>query len=439
MKRILSLLLLSLMLFSLPGTAFAADNTTKKLYRGDRFYFGSYEQDNNPDNGPEPIEWMVMVVDDNLALLVSRYGLDAVPYQEGYVDVTWENCQLRTWMNDTFLNTAFNEMEQAAILPITLDNSNAYNSCTMWISIKEGADTTDKVYPLSCKQAEEVFGHRKGNNVTKLRDDDHSLCQPTEYAIAQGAKTDENGNGYWWLRSPGVTTFYAAYVSPLNSEGTTHIFAEHICVRPTIIIDTDLALALQESSAGAPAAGTASIPAGRPLAVDESGISVSCDTFAEMLNNLITGQYTDYQEYPFPFTIFSDSDGGLNKDALYYLDCGNGTLFQIVGDKRATKSQDGETAKGHEIPQQFSIWGFLSDDDTDMAAFGMTANCMIFLTDPEDDSFSKSAEIMLDLTNDHFGQFVQHGVIEYKFDYYPDGYDGKPAVFFVLRNANLPD
>lgn len=70
-----------------------------------------------------------------------------------------------------------------------------------------------------------------------------------------------------------------------------------------------------------------------------------------MLNNLITGQYADYQEYPFPFTIFSDSDGGLNKDALYYLDCGNGTLFQIIGDKRATKSQDGETAKGHEIPQ----------------------------------------------------------------------------------------
>ena len=149
-----------------------------------------------------------------------------------------------------------------------------------------------------------------------------------------------------------------------------------------------------------------------------------------MLNNLITGQYADYQEYPFPFTIFSDSDGGLNKDALYYLDCGNGTLFQIVGDKRATKSQDGETAKGHEIPQQISIWGFLSEDDTDMAAFGMAANCMIFLTDPEDDGFSKSADIMLDLTNDHFGQFVQHGAIEYKFDYYPDGYDGKPAVFF---------
>ena len=30
-------------------------------------------------------------------------------------------------------------------------------------------------------------------------------CQATEYAKAQGAYVDENnGNSWWWLRSPGV-------------------------------------------------------------------------------------------------------------------------------------------------------------------------------------------------------------------------------------------
>ena len=44
--------------------------------------FGKYEQDNNPDNGPEEIEWIVLEEHDGNLLLLSRYGLDAVPYSE---------------------------------------------------------------------------------------------------------------------------------------------------------------------------------------------------------------------------------------------------------------------------------------------------------------------------------------------------------------------
>ena len=45
--------------------------------------FGKYEQDNNPDNGPEEIEWIVLEEQDGNLLLLSRYGLDAVPYNDG--------------------------------------------------------------------------------------------------------------------------------------------------------------------------------------------------------------------------------------------------------------------------------------------------------------------------------------------------------------------
>ena len=42
--------------------------------------FGQYEQDNNTGNGPEEIEWIVLDVQDGKSLLLSRYGLDAKPY-----------------------------------------------------------------------------------------------------------------------------------------------------------------------------------------------------------------------------------------------------------------------------------------------------------------------------------------------------------------------
>ena len=39
--------------------------------------FGHYEQDGDPDNGPEPIEWIVLTQFGNHALLLSRDCLDA--------------------------------------------------------------------------------------------------------------------------------------------------------------------------------------------------------------------------------------------------------------------------------------------------------------------------------------------------------------------------
>ena len=39
---------------------------------GDLITFGTYEQDNNPDNGPEPIEWVVLDVKDHKALVISK-------------------------------------------------------------------------------------------------------------------------------------------------------------------------------------------------------------------------------------------------------------------------------------------------------------------------------------------------------------------------------
>ena len=87
--------------------------------------FGHYEQDNNPGNGPEPIEWLVLDIQDGKALLLSKYGLEAKAYNTKFVDITWENCTLRTWLNGEFLAKAFSAEEQSAILLTEVDNSDA--------------------------------------------------------------------------------------------------------------------------------------------------------------------------------------------------------------------------------------------------------------------------------------------------------------------------
>ena len=47
---------------------------------GDIVQFGRYEQDNDLENGPEPIEWRVLEIKDQAALLLSRSILDLKSY-----------------------------------------------------------------------------------------------------------------------------------------------------------------------------------------------------------------------------------------------------------------------------------------------------------------------------------------------------------------------
>ena len=52
------------------------------LTEGEEVEFGRYEQDNVLENGKEAIEWLVVDVQPEKALLVSQYGLDCKPYND---------------------------------------------------------------------------------------------------------------------------------------------------------------------------------------------------------------------------------------------------------------------------------------------------------------------------------------------------------------------
>ncbi len=54
----------------------------------DMIQFGRYEQDGNPSNGPEPIEWYVIGEDEGKILLISARVLDVQPYNTVLQDIT---------------------------------------------------------------------------------------------------------------------------------------------------------------------------------------------------------------------------------------------------------------------------------------------------------------------------------------------------------------
>ena len=117
---------------------------------GDIITFGSYEQDNNLENGAEPIEWQVLDVQDGKALVISKYGLINKAYNTVWTHVTWETCSLRKWLNNEFINEAFGVEEQKMIVTTKLSNPNNSEYGT-----NGGNDTEDKVFLLGIEEGRE--------------------------------------------------------------------------------------------------------------------------------------------------------------------------------------------------------------------------------------------------------------------------------------------
>lgn len=184
MKRLLSVLVF-LMLF-VSSSALASGIPTPEV--GDTVIFGSYEQDNVMENGREPLEWIVLDVQDGKAMLLSKYCIDTVIFYPKRVPMYWGKSDLRTWMNGDFLNEAFTDEEQALILTTTVENLNPHG-------IKGGGeDTLDKVYLLSKPEVLAFFPEQADR-----------VAYPTEYAKSKGCTLDPNtGSCRWWLRTPGA-------------------------------------------------------------------------------------------------------------------------------------------------------------------------------------------------------------------------------------------
>ena len=150
---------------------------------GDIIKFGKYEQDGNMANGKEDIEWQVLKVEADKVLVVSKYALEFRLYHNKDVQVTWESCELRNWLNNSFMNTAFTPEQQKKIPSVTLENKdNRYFN-----NAPGGNSTIDHIFCLSVEEAETYFGPYNSYYDYYLWGNKQALiCSPTQYAINQG-------------------------------------------------------------------------------------------------------------------------------------------------------------------------------------------------------------------------------------------------------------
>ncbi len=202
---------------------------------GDMFGLGSFEQDNNTENGTEPIEWLVVGTDGNSFLVVSAYALEEKCLNDERMEnVKWETCTLRAWLNGDFYENSFTTEEKAHIKTVTLVNDGSPTKSY----ISGGNDTEDKVFILSKSEIETYFS-----------DTTYGICPPTETMIAKGyfSVYPENqmlipyGRAYtqYWVRTPGDNRLYFCWYnsrSDLLSEFGTQVDTQQMCVRPAMWI-----------------------------------------------------------------------------------------------------------------------------------------------------------------------------------------------------------
>lgn len=164
MRKVTSFLLLICIMLSLAVTSFAESDPTA-LKPGDIIALGTYEQDNNAANGPEPIEWQVLDVDGDEAFLVSLHSLDGKKFNETRkVQLSWPESDIRAWLNGDFMGSAFTEDEIAALVTVNTEPD---------------SETKDLVFLLSEEELKQYFPK-----------EEERICEPTEYAYVQQGKRD---------------------------------------------------------------------------------------------------------------------------------------------------------------------------------------------------------------------------------------------------------
>ena len=205
------------------------DSSDNKQPEAEYVVFGAYEQDNNPENGKEEIEWLVLEKENGEMLLISKYILDA-NHVEMYYGI-WEERPLRSWLNNEFYNEVFSEEEKGKIVKTRVENPDNEG---YFVS---GGATEDKVFLLSVNEAKRYFGEDDsvyGNSRLETT--------ATEYAAAQGVtvnmfEDDWKGNSAWDLRSNGYHEGYVAWVTDRGSiSDGGHAQAENCGIRPVIRI-----------------------------------------------------------------------------------------------------------------------------------------------------------------------------------------------------------
>ncbi|MDO5296450.1 MAG: DUF6273 domain-containing protein [bacterium] len=185
--------------------------TWQNAKRGDIIEFGCYPF--AADGAVMPIKWIVLGRSEQGILVLSLYGLDVRRYHDKERDITWQDCDLRRWLNTDFIGKAFSDAERQLIAA-----TEVYNDDNEEFATFGGADTQDYLFVLSLYEFEEFCAGEL-----------FSVAQPTPYARQRMLKYEDSeaeeleAGGWWWLRTPGSEEDFALEVGgygEVGAEGT---------------------------------------------------------------------------------------------------------------------------------------------------------------------------------------------------------------------------
>ena len=187
----------------------------KQVNVGDIVSFGSWPA---RLEGPfMPLSWRVLEVRANGdTLLLCHDIIECRSYHDSKGDITWQNCDLRYWLNAVFFARAFSSDEQALVIPekcVAEDNA--------IFRTEGGGDTEDYVFCLGFEQAKRFF------SVDAMRQ-----AHPTAYAKRAPFTC------WWWLRAPGGHQFSCAAVAENGAIDYNGFHASLDCigVRPAVVV-----------------------------------------------------------------------------------------------------------------------------------------------------------------------------------------------------------
>ena len=238
-------------------------------------WFGNYKQSGSKENGfnVDPIKWRVLQNKDGRLFLLSDQNLDVFPYNKEATHVTWETCDMRSWLNgygasanvggnnytaDSFKGDAFSAAEYASIAVTDVENPD--NTENEGNPIPGGNDTQDKVFLLSMSEADNAGYGFTDNNAR--------ISTNTAY-VADGGKAGSpymatvDSCDFWWLRSPSSWgSDAAAFVQGdglLSSRGNLANW-ESGTARPALNIDLGKVLFTSAAKGGKQGDGLTAVP-----------------------------------------------------------------------------------------------------------------------------------------------------------------------------------
>lgn len=219
----------------------------KQVNVGDIVSFGSWPAQLE---GPfVSLSWRVLEVRANGdALLLCRDIIECRSFHDSKGDITWQNCDLRYWLNAVFFTHAFSSEEQALVIPETCAaKDNAV------FRTEGGGDTEDFVFCLGFEQVKRFF------SVDAMRQ-----AHPTAYAMRAPFTC------WWWLRAPGGHQFSCAAVAENGAIDYNGFHASLDCigVRPAVVVS---GIAIAGVAAGGGVGAAAALGTGH----DASGVAAA--------------------------------------------------------------------------------------------------------------------------------------------------------------------